>query len=131
MITLTKDMQTGISLVDDWQVELIGRLNSVIPMIAYAPKDNAQKTMLLVGRHIAGYFEAEEELMESSGYPELHRHREQHQSFIREYKHLEEEFTVNGMSPGFTVHLSNSIINWIVYHIKTDDVEFGRFYLRQ
>ncbi len=55
----------------------------------------------------------------------------QHQLYINEIGKLKKEFAANGISPKFTLDLSNSIVNWIVRHIKTVDTEFGKYYQTQ
>jgi hemerythrin-like metal-binding protein len=82
----------------------------------------------LLGDYINEHFSAEEALQKQSNYPQYDWHRNQHKIYINEFKKLKQEFVANGISPQFTITLNNSIINWIVKHIKTVDVEFGKYY---
>ncbi|MDR1735901.1 MAG: bacteriohemerythrin [Oscillospiraceae bacterium] len=130
MITLTKDMEVGVAKIDAQHRELIDRLNAVTAMGAKSvSKEETQKTIDLLGEYIVKHFGDEETLQKQSGYPKYEWHRGQHQLYIGEFAKLKREFAANGVSAKFTLDLNNSIINWIVRHIKSVDVEFGKFYL--
>lgn len=132
MITLSKDMETGVAKIDTQHKELVDRLNAVTSMGAKsASKEETQKTLDLLGEYIVKHFRDEEALQKQSGYPKYDWHKAQHQLYIAEFQKLKNEFVANGSSPRFTMDLSNSIIVWIVRHIKSVDVEFGEFYKAQ
>jgi hemerythrin len=129
MITLSKDMETGVAKIDAQHKELVDRINAVTAMGAKsATKEETQKTLDLLGEYIVKHFNDEEALQQQSGYPKYEAHKGQHQQYVAEFQKLKKEFMTNGQSPKFTLDLSNSIISWIVKHIKSVDVEFGKFY---
>ena len=129
MITLTKDMLVGVPKIDAQHEELIDRLNKVTSMGAKSvSKEETQKTIDLLGEYIVKHFGDEEVLQKQSGYPKYEWHKGQHQIYVGEFQKLKREFASNGISAKFTLDLNNSIINWIVRHIKSVDVEFGKFY---
>ena len=132
MITLSKEMETGIDKIDEQHRELIARINAVTAMGTYSvSKEETQKTIDLLGEYIVKHFSEEESLHQQSGYSKLKMHRELHQTYIKEFQMLKKEFIANGPSTRFTLSLNNSIINWIVRHIKSADVEFGKYYRGQ
>jgi hemerythrin len=129
MITLTKDMEVGVPKIDAQHKELVDRLNAVTAMgTKSVSKEETQKTLDLLGEYIVKHFGDEEALQRQSGYPKYDFHRGQHQIYVAEFAKLKKEFAANGVSAKFTLDLNNSIINWIVMHIKTVDVEFGKYY---
>jgi len=129
MITISKDMEVGVVKIDEQHKDLVDRLNSVTAMGTKSfSKEETQKTLDLLGEYVVKHFNDEEVLMKQSSYPKLEQHKEQHKLFIAEFQKLKNEFTTNGYSPRFTLDLSNSIIHWIVRHIKSVDVEFGKYY---
>jgi hemerythrin len=128
MLTLSKDMEVGVAKIDSQHKELINRINAITSMGAKsASKEETQKTLDLLGEYIVKHFADEEALQRQSKYPKYEWHRAQHQFYISEFQKLKKEFATNGHSPRFTLDLSNSIINWIVRHIKSVDVELGKF----
>jgi len=128
MIKLSKDMEVGILEIDTQHMELVNRLNALTSMGHDAvSKEETKKTLDMLGEYIVKHFADEEELQRQSKYPEYESHRKMHQLYIGEFKKLKEEFEANGHSLKFTMDLNNSLINWIVKHIKTADVELGKY----
>ena len=128
MINLSKDMQVGVLEIDTQHKELIDRLNSLMSMgHDAASKEETQKTLNMLEEYIIKHFSDEEELQRKNNYPEYEAHRKLHQLYINEFEKLKKEFDANGHSLKFTMDLNNSIINWIVKHIKSADVELGKF----
>ncbi|MDR1703642.1 MAG: hemerythrin family protein [Clostridiales bacterium] len=129
MITLTDSMKVGVPKIDAQHQELVDRLNAVTSMGAKAvSKEETQKTLNMLGDYIVKHFGDEEVLQKQSGYPKYEWHRGQHQIYIGEFQKLKREFDTNGISAKFTLDLNNSIVGWIVRHIKNVDVEFGKYY---
>ena len=128
MISLTKDMEVGVSKIDAQHRELINRINAVTHGgVNYFSKEETQKTLDFLGDYIAKHFADEEALQKQNNYPKYEWHKEQHKLYVSEFLKLEDEFKANGTSAKFTLDLNNSIIRWIVQHIKTADVELGKF----
>jgi len=128
MITLSKDMEVGVAEIDAQHKELVDRLNTLTAMGHDAVSDEeTKKTIDMVGEYILKHFTDEEKLQRQNNYPEYETHKKLHQHYVDEFKKLKEEFNANGHSLKFTMDLNNSLINWIVKHIKSADVEFGKF----
>ena len=128
MITLTKDMLVGVTKIDTQHEELINRLNTVVSMgIEAVSKEETQKTLDLLGEYVIKHFTDEEALQRQGNYPKYEWHRGQHQSYIAEINKLKSEFAANGHSPKFMLDMNKSIIQWIVRHIKSADVELGKY----
>jgi hemerythrin len=128
MIILSKDMETGVANIDAQHKELVDRLNTIVSMGTQSvSKEETEKTLKLLEKYIVKHFGDEEALQKKHNYPKYEWHREQHQLYIAQFKELEKEFHANGHSARFTLELSNSIITWIVRHIKSADVELGKF----
>ena len=127
MITLSKDMEVGVAKIDAQHKDLIDRLNNIVSMGTKAvSKEETQKTLNLLGEYVVKHFSDEEALQKQSNFPKYEWHKEQHKLFIAEFAKLKNEFTKNGHSGAFTLGMNNSIINWIVRHIKSADVELGK-----
>ena len=128
MIQLSKDMEVGVVEIDAQHMELVNRLNALLSMEHNVDsKEESQKTLNMLEEYIIKHFSDEEELQRKNKYPEYESHKKLHQSFIDEFEKLKKEFEVNGHSLKFTMDLNNSLINWIVKHIKSADVELGKF----
>jgi hemerythrin len=129
MITISKDMEVGVKKIDDQHRELVDRINAVSSMGFHAAsKEETQKTIDLLGAYIVKHFADEENLQIQCNYPKHEWHKEQHNYLKNEYQRIKNEFVKLGPSPKFTLDLNKSIINWVVKHIKSADVEFGNYY---
>ena len=127
MIALSKDMEIGVARIDAQHRVLVDRLNALTSMGAKSvSNDETQKTLDLLGDYVIKHFTDEETLQKRSNYPKYEWHRDQHKLFVAEIAKLKGEFAANGHSSMFTLTLNNSIISWIVKHIKSADVELGR-----
>lgn len=127
MITLTKDMEVGVPKIDAQHRELINRLNAVISMgVKSVSAEETQKTLNLLEDYVVRHFSDEEVIQKQSGYPKYEWHKTQHQLYVGEIRKLKRTFAANGASSRFTLDMNNSIIEWIVRHIKSADVELGK-----
>jgi len=132
MIKLSKDMEVGVLEIDAQHMELVNRLNALTEMGHDAvSKEETQKTLVMLEEYIVKHFADEEELQRQNNYPEYESHKKLHQHYIDEFEKLRKEFDTNGHSLKFTMDLNNSLINWIVKHIKSADVELGKFLKRE
>jgi hemerythrin len=135
MMTLTEDMKTGVAKIDEQHQELINRINAVVSMGTQSvTKEEPRKTLDFLGAYVIKHFGDEQSLQRQCTSPKYEKyewHKNQHDTFISSFKQLEEEFSATGPSAKFTVKLNSSVIDWIINHIKTVDVEFGKFYLAQ
>ena len=132
MITLTKDMETGVAKIDSQHKELVNRINDVLAMgMKSVSIEETQKTIDLLNDYVVKHFSDEEALHKRYSFPKLEWHQEQHKTLLTELQKYEKEFEEDGASAKFTIALNNSIVNWIVRHIKHADVEFGKYYREQ
>ena len=129
MIKFDKNMEVGVKLIDDQHQELISRINAFVGMgvKSYSPEET-RKMLDSLGSYIRKHFSDEQNLHLSVKYPEATWHKGQHALYIKEFEELYKEYNNNGISTAFTLKLTNSIIGWIVKHIKSADVQFGKFH---
>lgn len=128
MIKYTADLETKVPKIDMQHKELFKRINDVIALGAKSvSSDETDKTFKLLEEYIETHFRDEEELQRTSGYDKYEWHKGQHRMFAEAYKVLKKEYYQNGPSAAFTLQLSKSIIDWIVKHIKSVDIELGKF----
>ncbi|MCL2845592.1 MAG: bacteriohemerythrin [Chitinivibrionia bacterium] len=132
MIVLSKDMEVGVKKIDDQHRELIDRINAVTSMgVKSVSTEETLKTINLLGDYIVKHFNDEENLQIQSGYPDYAVHKKQHELLIAEYKKIKNAFEAEGPSIKFTLDLNKSLVEWIVRHIKSVDIKFGKYYNAQ
>jgi hemerythrin len=132
MLTLTKDMETGIEKIDTQHKELISRINKLLEVGgSSASHEEVEKTIDYLGDYVVKHFSDEEELQINSKYPGYPEHKKLHTSFIDDFAKLKEEYEKNGNSMEFSMKLNNTLLTWIIKHIKGEDVEYGKYYKAQ
>jgi hemerythrin len=121
-------MEVGVVEIDAQHRELVNRINALMSVEHDVDSgEETQKTLNMLEEYIVKHFADEEELQRKNKYPEYESHKKMHQLFIGEFEKLKKEFEANGHSLKFIMDLNNSLINWLVKHIKSADVELGKF----
>ena len=125
---MTPDLITHVRTIDEQNEELFFRLSALTALWAHSvTREETEKALDLLNNYINKHFADEEALQLLSAYPQYEQHRGLHKSFIAEFQILREEYKRNGFSAMFAFKLNRSIIDWLVKHIRTVDVEFGKF----
>ena len=129
MVTLSKDMETGVEKIDTQHRELIDRINKLLA-IEERPASEAEtrETIEYLREYVVKHFSDEEQLQINSKYPKYAEHKQKHTVFIDDFSRFENEFAGKSHTIEFTMKLNSLLITWLVKHIKGDDVEFGKFY---
>ncbi|MCL1997688.1 MAG: bacteriohemerythrin [Turicibacter sp.] len=128
MLQLTDDMKTNVPKIDNQHQELIDLINELVTVNTHLTKTlEVEKTLKFLTNYVVKHFTDEEVLQRQTYYPKYDWHRSQHQEYIKAVNELKEDFKRSGSTPQFSLQIQQTIINWIVKHIKHADVEFGRF----
>lgn len=73
------------------------------------------------------HFSHEEELQQKSNYPDYIRHRQLHKEFNRSLNKIEHKFLTEGASIAMVSEINQNIGNWLVGHIKTEDIKLSKY----
>jgi len=65
--------------------------------------------------------------MTANNYPGLEDHKMKHDDFRKTLGNLEEDFKEEGATPMVADSLDTLLVNWLIKHIRSVDVEFGTF----
>jgi hemerythrin-like metal-binding protein len=71
------------------------------------------------------HFSNEEAYMESIGFPNLEKHKEEHRQFIGKATDFYEKHTSGKLI--LSLEVTNFIKNWITNHIKSEDKQYAAF----
>ena len=129
MIEIKKDMEIGIPIIDEQHKELVALINNITSMgIKSTNNEEIGKTLDFLGQYVVKHFNDEETLQRQCNYPDYELHKSIHKDFITEFVKFKEEFHAHGTSVKYAMTLNNFIVTWIVKHVKSADVAFGKFY---
>lgn len=127
-IAWTPDLAVDAGLIDEQHKQLIERMNELDRAVRHTrgvPK--IIKTLDFLIEYTDFHFGTEEKNMVELGYPQLEYHRGQHAEFVTTLKNLEMDFEEEGATEALAESINTFMFNWLVKHIKTVDVQFGRF----
>lgn len=129
MMQFTEDMKIGVPNVDSQHQSLIDFANSAAVLSKSNPTREEMKECLdFLGNYVIQHFFDEEQLQLESKYTRYRQHKAIHTEFVETFKSLYAEFVTNGPSDALSFALNNSVSDWIITHIKKEDVVFGAHY---
>lgn len=116
----------GVPKVDDQHRNLFDILNS---LHSATVEGQEQGTLVDILNQLIGYtvdhFQTEEELMVRYGYPELPRHKDEHDRLTAQAVALQEQFRAGSATISF--ELLEFLHDWLMEHTMGTDMEMGRF----
>jgi hemerythrin len=124
----TPDLSVGVDLIDEQHKQLIDKMNELDRAVRHSrgvPK--IIKTLDFLIEYTDYHFGTEEKNMLELAYPQYDYHRGQHAEFVNTLKNLEMDFEEEGATQALAESINTFMFNWLVKHIKTVDVQFGKF----
>ena len=121
-------LSVGVELIDEQHKMLIQKLYSLSEAIEKGAGElETVKALDFMTNYTDFHFSAEEELMEKHSYPELENQKEKHAEFKGYLKQLVEDFQEEGPTKAFVNSVNVYLINWLIKHIKGEDLKIGEF----
>lgn len=113
----------GIPEIDQHHESLVQYLNKTYDHFREGHQLDPSVLEILIDYSMQ-HFGCEERWMENTSYPALDSHREEHRQFRAKITELRE---THGLDTDSSVELLWFLCNWVTYHIRERDAEFGRF----
>lgn len=134
MITIDKPAHTGfvVEWRDGFRIgvdQIDAEHRHLFVLVKALNVHNVQDTLGELLDYVVTHFTHEQALMESSGFPDFHQHLALHESFSSQVA----EFLSNGSewTDERIQELRKFLNKWLVGHILTHDLRFGRWYIEQ
>lgn len=124
---LTSELTSGYEEIDSQHRALLQRLEVAV---AAAQSDDLARTrdaLTALGDYLVSHFQAEESLMEESGYPERARHKTAHDLFMQDFAQLGKELGAAGLAPPVLTWIATRVPEWLKFHIQVNDLPLGRY----
>ena len=122
------DLSVGIGLIDEQHKTLIQRLAQLSNAVNTSKgASEILKSLEFMYDYTNFHFADEEKQMEKYNYPALEEHKKLHAEFTRPLKQLEEDFEEEGATGPLAESINTFLVNWLVKHIKGEDVKFGAY----
>ncbi|MCM2264442.1 MAG: bacteriohemerythrin [Desulfuromonadales bacterium] len=127
-ITWTEDLAVGYGLIDAQHQELFSRFNNLLQACREGKGRTTIAPLLdFLTDYVTVHFAEEERFMQRYAFPERDAHIQQHHELIRHVDEVRRELQENGATILVTTIISQTLLDWLLKHVKQTDVKLGRF----
>ncbi len=131
-IQFTDDLKTYIVSIDAQHQELFRVTNELLEACREGKGvERISEVINFLDNYVKTHFKNEENYMLKYNYPGYDFHKIQHEFFIKKSMEMKEYLDKHGATLSFTINVSNTIVNWLVNHIRQVDREMANFLKRQ
>lgn len=124
LVTWTDSYSVNVTVFDKHHQHLFSLLNDLHDaMLGGRGKDVLQKTIAELVSYTQNHFTAEEAALKRTGYPDLERHRAEHQRFAAQVQQFATDFA-SGKAM-LTLEVLNFLRQWLQNHIVGTDQRYG------
>lgn len=124
----TESLSVGVDIIDEQHKELFRRFGDLVDACHEGHgKEKITELLRFLDGYVVFHFGEEEKLMQHYGYPGIASHQHEHTSFINRLQHLKQNIDAQGPTQTLVTQTVRMLLNWIVKHIKSVDLELGAF----
>ena len=124
----TERLAVGCAAIDDQHRELFRRFNQLLEACQLRKgREKIVELLEFLDLYVVSHFQDEESLMDRHAYPDADRHKSEHRYFNRKLRDLHESLRTRGPSLDLVINTNQTLLHWIVDHIKDLDVKFGAY----
>lgn len=124
---LTKDLETGNSIIDMEHRELLQAVNKLLDACGEGNgRVHMNETIKFLNDYVDRHFSHEEQLQRQSKYPGFTPHRAFHEKYKQTLREITSGISVSGPSIAELAKL-NGHISILITHIRTEDKKLGAF----
>jgi len=135
MLEITKELETGIAIIDEQHREwtkIVNKLTSFCEVCGgCGGSPRVIETLDYLEKFVAAHFETESRLMAECKYHATSLHENQHELYNDKFSEFRETLTKHGCTDELCKNLNHFLAKWIVNHIKMSDLAFAKFYHEQ
>ena len=134
-ITWTKDLETGIAVLDEQHHRYFDLLSNYIAKAANLAKTTPDtrkildlaETLNFLREYAKEHFSTEEAVMQEAGYAEYEQHRDEHLYFLKHVEELHYQMKTVGYSVQLAAEVEYYTAEWFVAHIRSVDTKLVQF----
>ena len=120
--------ETGVGPIDEQHKELFAAVNNLMTTCAQGNgKEELKKSLDFLGNYTIKHFYDEEQVLKKYQYPDYEAHRKIHEEFKKEVRDMSVQWIMKGASEELIKEVEEKIGNWLVVHIKGQDLKWGAF----
>lgn len=124
----TEKMSVGYAAIDQQHQELFRRFDDLLEACQQCKgKERVEALLGFLDTYVITHFREEERLMDRHAYPGAEEHKAEHRYFIGRLNAMKEDLKTRGPSSELVITTNQTLLNWIIRHIKQIDVQLGAF----
>ncbi len=128
VIVWNEDLVTGNEEIDNQHKELFRRFNDFQSACKQGKGlDELTNLLSFLGEYVRFHFALEEQLQIAIEYPDYLKHKEEHDSFIRNFMKLEDQLNTKGITSALLIQTNMTLVNWLTRHFTWTDRELANF----
>jgi hemerythrin len=132
MYVWDESLRTGEATIDEQHKNLFSAINSLIQTIDQGKcGDDLKKSLDFLNDYTITHFFEEEQIQKKYQYPDYENHRGIHEGFKKLVRDMMVQWIMKGSSEALANEVRTQIGDWLVHHIKTQDVKLGAYIAQQ
>lgn len=123
----TKDLETGNTQIDAEHKELFRAINNLLDACSGGKgRTEIINTVNFLSQYTKTHFSHEEILQQKYKYPELASHKKYHADFIQTVENLRTRLQAEGATILLVGEINTQVGNWLINHIKKEDLKVAK-----
>jgi hemerythrin-like metal-binding protein len=122
---------TGFEMIDEQHKQLFAAVNDLLKACQENKgSEELTKSLNFLNDYTIKHFFDEEQVQQKYGYPDYPNHKNLHDAFKKTVRDLKVQLIMKGPSADLVNEVKTKIGDWLVTHIKGNDIKLGA-YIRQ
>ncbi|MDR2304484.1 MAG: hemerythrin family protein [Treponema sp.] len=119
-------LETGHEMIDEQHKQLFKAVNDLLRTCDQGKGiEELKKSLDFLTEYTIKHFFDEEKIQQKYNYPDFENHRQLHEKFKKDVRDLSVQMIMKGASPGLLGEVKSKIGDWLVTHIKVQDLKLA------
>lgn len=121
------ELLTGNMQIDTEHKKLIQAINDLLDACSKGKgRAELEKTVEFLLSYTKTHFAHEEVLQMKYNYPDYNNHKKYHKHFVEQVENIHKKLLTEGSSIALVGDINSKVGNWIITHIKREDVKVAQ-----
>jgi hemerythrin-like metal-binding protein len=116
---------TGQELIDEQHRQLCAAINNLLQVSSQGNTEEIKRGLDFLNSYTIKHFFDEEQIQKKYNYPDFENHKKLHRNFKSTIRDLSHQLILNGVTPELTESLCKTAGDWLVSHIKGQDLKLA------